>query len=92
MEALSRLLSLAGFAIGTILFFVYYFAKAAVKWPDTVDGLFTIVVMSVSGTVITTRAKLRDRENGLVWHRGLVLLVLSWLIVAVVNMGMMLFS
>jgi hypothetical protein len=57
MEALSRLLSLAGFAIGTILFFVYYFAKAAVKWPDTVDGLFTIVVMSVSGTVITKLAR-----------------------------------
>jgi hypothetical protein len=61
-------------------------------WPDTVDGLFTIVVMSVAGTVITKLARNYGIEKtswlGIGGKSILVLLVLSWLIVGVVYVGM----
>ena len=60
-------------------------------WPDTVDGLFTIVVMSVAGTVITKLARNYGIEKtswlGIGGKSILVLLVLSWLIVGVVYVG-----
>jgi hypothetical protein len=65
-------------------------------WPDTVDGLFTIVVMSVAGTVITKLARNYGIEKtswlGIGGKSILVLLVLSWLIVGVVYVGMKLLS
>lgn len=90
------LISLAGFAIGTILYVVYYFTKAAMAGPDTFDGLFTIVVMSVAGTVITRLARNYGIEKtgwlGIGGKSILMLLVLSWLIVAVVYLAMKLLS
>ena len=75
---------------------VYFFAKAALAWPDTVDGLFTIVIMSVAGTVITKLARNYGIEKtgwlGIGAKSILVLLFLSWLIIGVAYVGVKLLS
>jgi hypothetical protein len=90
------LISLAGFAVGTILYIVYFIAKVVMALPNSVDGLFTLVVMSVAGTVITRLARNYGIEKtgwlGIGAKSIFVLLGLSWVIVAVVYVGMQLFG
>jgi hypothetical protein len=90
------LISLAGFAVGTILYIVYFIAKVVMALPNSVDGLFTLVVMSVAGTVITRLARNYGIEKtgwlGIGAKSIFVLLGLSWVIVSVVYAGMQLFG
>jgi len=90
------LISLAGFAVSTILLLVYFFAKAALAWSDTVDSIFTIIAMCVAGAVITRLARNYGIKKtgwlGIGAKSILVLVVLSWLIIAVVYFGIKLLS
>ena len=88
------LISLAGFGVGTVLYIVYAIAKAVMALPNSVDGLFTLVVLSVAGTIITKLARNygieKTRWLGIGAKSIFVLLALSWVIVAIVYVGMQL--
>jgi hypothetical protein len=90
------LISLAGFAVGTVLYIVYAITKVVMTLPNSVDGLFTLVVLSVAGTIITKLARNYGIEKtgwlGIGAKSIFVLLGLSWVIVGVVYMGMQLFG
>jgi hypothetical protein len=88
------LISLVGFAVGTVLYVLYFITKAAMALPNSVDGLFTLVAMSVSGTIITKLARGHGIEKtgwlGIGAKSIFVLVGLSWVIVAFAYVGMQL--
>jgi hypothetical protein len=88
------LISLVGFAVGTVLYVLYFITKTAMALPNSVDGLFTLVVMSLAGTIITILARNYGVEKtgwlGIGAKSIIVLVGLSWVTVVIVYLGMQL--
>ena len=85
------LISLEAFAVCTILAIAYYIVKAVMKLPDSVDALFTLVFISVAGTIITKLARNYGIEKTGWPNVGaksiFVLIGLSWVLIGVVYIG-----
>jgi len=90
------LICLVAFAVGTVLFIIYYFVKAVAGWSERLDALFLLVVMCVAGDIITKLARnygiVKTGRLGVGAKSVFTLFVLSWLIVAVVYVGSQLIS
>jgi hypothetical protein len=73
------------FAITTALIAVYFFVKAATGIPSSVDGLATVVVLILTGILITRRSRAYGIEKAGWLSVGgktiLALLAFSWVLV-----------
>jgi hypothetical protein len=79
------IISVFSFTISTFLIAVYFFVKASIGIPSSVDFIPTIVLLLLTGVLITQRAKAYGiKKTGWVGVGGktiLALLVFSWLMV-----------
>ena len=86
------LISLIGFAAGIFLYQLYCIANTAMGLPNSVDSLFTIVVMSVAGTIITKLARNHGVEKtgwlGVGAKSIVVLIGIWWVIAGIVYVSM----
>lgn len=86
------LISLAGFAVCTVLYLLYFTIQTAMGFPRSFDGLFGLVAMSVAGTIITRLARTYGVEKtgwlGIGAKSIFVLVGLSWVVVVIVYLGM----
>lgn len=73
------------FAISTLLIAVYYYVKAASGLPSSADSVATMVMLVMTGVLITRRARAYGIEKigwlGVGGKTILTLLAFSWVLV-----------
>ncbi|MFK4489680.1 hypothetical protein [Bradyrhizobium sp. USDA 336] len=88
------LISLAAFAAVTILYLLYFIVQSAAALPNSIDGLFGLVAVSIAGTIITKLARNHGVEKtgwlGVGAKSILVVIGLSWVLTLIVFLGMQL--